>query len=333
MSVLGSMYDGEENEVLEFKEFYLKIHPDTYLENEKIYEIIKYGIWKSELNKIILDNIKFYLKIYIPKYVSCYFNSKNNGKLIIGINDYGEITGIPFNGNLDLQLIKNYISSNISKYLKGISSLSSIINITLIKLNVILELLEDNVDERIKIMNEKFNSYKSKIRSYKEAKANWIKKMSKYCVKIHTIINNKQLRKELIEFIKENNGNISIIQELEKNKEIPVLLNEEFYINMKDKNHIVYWATIFKDHHIELFQLIRPTKCLLPSLTNSSNILSKISDMRHKFISNNNDINYYLIVIDIFGKNNKNNIYFRLPNSNEWIYRKRINSEYGPGCI
>ena len=333
MSILGSTFEDVENQVLEFKEFYLKLHPDTYLDDNEIYEIIKYGKWHDRLNTIILDNIFYYLKIYIPKYLSCYFNSKNNGKLIIGISDFGEITGIPFNGNLDIQIIKQYISSNISNYIDGINDITTSLNIKLINLDIIIELLEDPIDERIKVMHEKFELYKKKLDFYKDAKRKWIKEMSKYCVKIHTIINNPQLRKELIQYIKDNEGDISIIQQLEKNEEIPVILNEDFYINMKDKTNIIFWATTFKDHYIDTFQTVRPEKDILPSLINSSIILSKISDMRYKFLKSNRNLKYYLITIDILGKNNKNDVYFRLPNSNVWYYRKRITSEYGPGCI
>ena len=334
MSILGTFYGDTENQILEFKEFYLKLHPDTYLDEEDIYKIIKEGIWHDKLNQIILDNINFYLKVYIPKYVSCYFNSNNNGKLIIGIDDVGEITGIPYNGDLNVDTIKEYIIKNISQYITGIESINSAINVSLIKLDVLIELLENPVDGRIQLMHDKFALYKKTIDSYKEAKYNWIKKISKYCVKIHKVLNHPQLRKELIEFVKKNGGNQTIVDLLETDKEITVKLNDEFYERMKDKNDIVYWATSFKDYHIEIIQTIRPEKDILPSLINSSIILSKISDMRHKFITANKDINYYLIVIDILGKkNNKEAVYFKLPNSDTWYSRTRIESEYGPGCI
>jgi|SaaInlStandDraft_6_1057023.scaffolds.fasta_scaffold03376_9 hypothetical protein len=333
MTILGTFYGNCENQTLEFKEFYLKLHPDTYLDDDTIYEIITTGRWHDKLNMLILDNIKYYLKVYIPKYVSCYFNSQNNGKLIIGINDIGEITGIPFNGTLNLDQIKSYIMTNISQYITGINALSSAINVSLVKVNILNEILEDNVNDSIETMHENLLSYKSIMKKYKQSKEIWFVKISKYCVKIYKIINDSTLRQELIGFIKDNNGSNTIIKLLENNNKIPITLNEEFYKRMKDKNDVIYWATSFKDHHIEIIQLLRPKRKILPILTNSSIILSNISDMRYKFINSNENINYYLIVIDIFGKNNKKEVRFRLPNTDIWYSRTRVNLNTGPGCI
>jgi len=55
--------------------------------------------------------------------------------------------------------------------------------------------------------------------------------------------------------------------------------------------------------------------------------------MRYKFITSNKNINYYLIIIDIFGKNNEKEVLFRLPNTDIWYSRTRINLDTGPGCI
>jgi hypothetical protein len=333
MPVLGTYYGNSENQILEFKEFYLKIQPDEYLDDDIIYDIIKTGKWHNGLDKLILDNIKYYLKIYIPKYISCYFNSQSNGKLIIGINDSGEITGIPYRGNIDIDYIRSYITELIPRYTRGTKTIHSKIKISIEKLDVSIDFLEDPVNKLIKLMHNKLYMYKSKFSKYNDAKKIWITKLSKYCVKIFNVINDSILRSELIQFIKKNNGNANIIKHLENTQEIPVTLNEEFYIRMKDKTDLIYWATSFKDYHIGKIQKIRPSCDLLPSLINSSIILSKISDMRYKLINANKDINYYLIIIDILGKENSKDIQFRLPKSDIWYKRTRVCLNSGPGCI
>ena len=62
-------------------------------------------------------------------------------------------------------------------------------------------------------------------------------------------------------------------------------------------------------------------------------ILSKISEMSLYFYKNNENINFYTIIINIFPQETKNIVDFRLPGSNNWYSRSRISLSDGPGCI
>ena len=91
---LGSYYPYKETKILEFKEYCFKLAPSLEFSKEQIINYVK-GNWDLELDKFNNQNIKIYFDYYVPKYLSCFGNSKINGKLIIGIDDNEEVTCIP----------------------------------------------------------------------------------------------------------------------------------------------------------------------------------------------------------------------------------------------
>ena len=332
MSLLGNYFDDESHD-LEFKEFYLKISPDFLLSTEDISNIINTGVWSSDMNKIINMNIRMYFRYYIPKYVSCYMNSNINGRLIFGIDDFGEISGIPYLGDIDINSINSYFRKVLATYVNGLSDFKKV-SLEVKKLNIDINILDDLIAEQIKDMNKKLDEYNRINLEYKQKKIKWLKEINKYSTKFYNIMNRKDSREKLTAFCKKHNAAKHIIHLLESNAEIPVELNKIFYKRFKDKNDVVYWAGEFKDYTIDRLQEIKPVKGDLPKITNNCLLLRKISDLRYRFVKFNNNINYYIIIINVNGKNNNNAVSFRLDsNTKDWLVRSRIVTSAGPGCI
>jgi hypothetical protein len=330
--MLCSYYPSDENEQLEFKEFYLKIKPSVIFTESELSNIVLKGLWHDKLNDLININIKSYLKYYIPKYTSCFLNSRINGQLIFGINDESEITGIPYKGEINPVELNCYVKQKISKYIRGISDINNI-TVSVKKLEVDLKIINNNITTIIYTMKQRLQKYKKIMSEYKKKKKKWIKEMSKYSTRFYNIFNIPESRKNLLHFCKERKANSNIIKLLESTDEIPVELNKIFYKRFKDINDIVHWAGEFKDYNIDRLQKIKPIKGEMPKLLSYSMILSKINEMSLSFYKNNENINFYTITINILKKETKNIVEFRLPGSNNWYSRSRISLPEGPGCI
>ena len=119
--LLGEQLNSNESMEIEYKEFCFKRNIYNYFSKKQIKHILLTGKLDESFNSKIYDNIRVYFNTYIPKYASAFYNSNiQNGVLKIGINDYGEVTGIPYIGNLDEMKCKSllkesmkYINTNI----------------------------------------------------------------------------------------------------------------------------------------------------------------------------------------------------------------------------
>ena len=146
------MYLGEqmkECETLqnEYKEFCIKTNIYNYYTQEELDDIIKTGKLTKQFNNMILDNLKLYCDIYVPKYASAFTNSRiKNGNIQIGVNDHGEVTGIPYNGELLEPDIIKLVETSKQKYL--FKNIKTKVKIT--KLRYHDKLISDNSEEIIK---------------------------------------------------------------------------------------------------------------------------------------------------------------------------------------
>merc|ERR1711907_407116 len=108
-------YFPKENKELEFKEFCIKTPLDTNISPQEAEEILEKRIWNPKLQPVIIKNLNIYIDSYLPKYICTFINTNINGTFYIGINDYGEITGIPFMYEMKQELIIDLIKESIIK--------------------------------------------------------------------------------------------------------------------------------------------------------------------------------------------------------------------------
>jgi hypothetical protein len=121
---LGDYY-GDESLKTEFKEFCLKICPSTEFSNDEIFYFLESGKMNIDLSRFVLKNLKYYVKVYLARYMSCFMNGKINGELYFGINDYGEVTGIPSTIEIDYNVIEKIVDRNLFDYVKSDDEITS----------------------------------------------------------------------------------------------------------------------------------------------------------------------------------------------------------------
>ena len=107
---------GEEKKDCEYKVFTfnpLVISSEDaliYLENRKFV-----------FDDSVIDTLKKYIQIYLPKYICSYYHPKSElskGYFYIGISDDGTVSGIPFMGSINTDFINLSIDKIFSKFLK-----------------------------------------------------------------------------------------------------------------------------------------------------------------------------------------------------------------------
>lgn len=324
--ILGSpFYIREEGETSEFKEFCLDTTSCRNIYNETdIIDIIKNGIISSKLSNLIEKNFYQYLDKYIPKYYSCFCNSDLKGKLILGVNDCAEITGIPFSDKMSKKTIMNYIKKNTLKLIKGAKNINDF-KIKIIKLKKDNSLIynsqcDKDLNNYIKTRDERKKIFENYNKIYKK----WHDELE---VKSGKLINILNIDKDgLINYIKKNNGPFHIINYLINNNSF-IIPRGTIMMNRKtDINDYIYWLVKYKDLCTQEVINRKPMKPYYRLTIDPYIILDRLSDLRYKFI-NNNKINYYLIIININGTNKKTTMQFY--NKNKFIIRKRV----GSSCI
>ena len=127
------------------------------LSNEDSISLLENKKWI--FNEYTLKNIASMIKIYLPKYTCAYLsnNYDDNSELFFGIDDIGNIKGIPYDGILDINYIKEIFVQVMKSHIKidECLNIEDYINIELININYenneILENIHPYYKEYLKI--------------------------------------------------------------------------------------------------------------------------------------------------------------------------------------
>jgi len=318
---LGEPLNLVENEKYEFKEFCLdKYTSCSSFTEEETMDIIKNGIFSPKFNKLIKTNLFYYLQKYIPKYYCSFCNSNLKSKLIIGVNDLGEITGIP-SFNLSETEIKNYIKNYVFKKINGKDININDFNINVIKLEKDKTMLHDVSRDLLQdyIINKNtrqliFDEYNKK---YKE----WHTELQIKSGKLIRILNDPLEKQQFINYLNKNKASNKIINYIKNNNKFIIPRGHNMKQRKEDKNDYIYWLTQFKDKQQKDMVNIKPVKPYYKMCIDPYIILDKLTDLRYNYIDNKK-INYYIIVIEINGQSKTSPLFYY--KKNKLIYRKRI---------
>lgn len=340
---LGQQLDEKESLEHEFKEFCLKQCILNYYDIGEIENIIHTGVLDRNFNKIIDKNIEVYFMYYIPKYMAAFSNCDvKNGFLSVGINDYGEITGIPYFGDLNksnlqsylLKAIKNVRGSNNSKKIKTeyVKHLKvKVINVDTQDSNIILY---DNSSQLVDRMKKQKDDYDNEYTTYLKNRKQWMTCFLSYTKNINQLLADK--REEIVEFITIHNPDSSS-NIIEKIQDTHLVISPDCIEKHKDdKHHHLYWIFRFKDHSVNEFLRVKPVPPMMPKILNAPyTLITHLSNLRAKFVYRNKDIKYYLIQITFSGRiKNMKHIEYYNNFKKTWITKRRVlHPLYGPCCL
>lgn len=337
------------------------IHTKNILSNSEMEYIIHNGELTKNLQNIIENSFDKYLSL-LPKYISSYFNSNMYGELYLGVTDDGIITGIPYlkktMKQLNVKRIKEMIYQKF-KYIKCINvndkEILDNIDIELYEVNYQSHLSKlycknENSDLHIETYKKRIDEYNKKMQNYRqELRNNWMVFIDKYRIKLETFINDLELRKELIQYMIENNASINLINELKQNKYIS-MPDGDTIREVKDNNTtIIYWLTHYKDLQIVNLVEKKPQKPYLDlaGIIFPNIMIRRIDILHNKIIENKknirNGLTYYLVKIKFNGQNFKDNKYqnmkvkyhsasFKETKASHWVMGYRCIYDNSPYC-
>ena len=339
--ILGDYIGFDESKLIEFKEFILKIDPLSFTEIDDIKEMITSGKVVDNFNDIIINNLNHYFKFYLPKYISAFGNLKTDtefGNIYIGVNDFGEITGIPFTGEFDLEII-NGIKDIIKIFLdtKNIDTIFSKIQFEVIKVSNNTDMLNDPIESILKEHNNKYRDAKNAYIDYIHLHREWISKIDHFTIKLSTYLTEPSYRHEVAEYIRSKTDNkeyLKIADQLDSTYQFEFLTGIEVSEQKNDKLNVYHWVTNFKDEYIDNIKLQRPIRMGNIQI-NCDEVYEHqfqyLTNLRKRFIENNN-INYYIIKISI-PTNSNEIIGFTNIGSSKVIYKTRHVIDGIPCCI
>lgn len=341
MFKLNSFY-GRETSNLEFKEFCLKYNKNELLTKDLIIQMIEQNYIDECVPYLIKYNLKEYIKYLIPKYTTCFGNASINGEIVLGVNDYGEITGIPIHKSMNIKHIEDNLNQTIKNTIKQnlkckTQNLEKYINIQFQKLIIDNNILSHN-DE----INEIYENYCNReiennniIQKFYEEKALWLSELNQYCTKLYTIINTRKTRNELINYILKYNNNIEnkekLTNILKTNKIINVPFGMDIAYIKEDKTNIIYWLTEYKDAMMKMMLDKKPQKPTNIFYVNFYSKFLRLTTLTKRLINANYD--FYILNIKFNLENLKDDFIYKSSKNNKWIHRCRTIIDGNPCCL
>jgi hypothetical protein len=304
------------------------------LSNDDGIELINNRKWI--FNDYVIKNIKSMINIYLPKYTCAYMSNKLDdiSSLYFGVDDFGNIKGIPYQGEINEIKIKNQIYEVINKKIKCETDNINIleyVDFELIKINYEKEKKINDIHPYYKKYLELKDEYHIKKEKYLRRKETWYKLSIRYNQKLLDLINNKETRQELINYIELISPFNPAIKLLKSDIIFECYSTDEILMYKYDYNSVFHWVMEWKDKMLLFIKSIRPKFCFkMPCYVYPTSILMSIDSMLPYWFKFNQNMNLYLIKFKIKPhdkiKIQYKNIY------NEWTSCIRLLNENGPSC-
>lgn len=326
---------GEETITKEYKEFTFN-HIGLDFDTNIAEKLVANATWV--FNKYIENSIEKYLKIYIPKYTSAFMDSyakTSFGELYIGIDNFGNVQGIPYQGELLENKINTQIDSLIDKYI--ISSdkeyIKKNIKCDIIKINYENDNILDQ-PELYKRYTEMIKDYSEKEQAHNQILKEWYKEFLSYTQrKLIDLFNFEPSRSKLYDYIKENDSVNPVLKMIDEGYQLEAKTHEEINDVKEDINEPYYWICKWKDKMVDEIKPLKP----IPKHRNDFcnflqpiNILMKVNPMIPWWIKNNENINLYVIKITFLKTRDDIDIHYL--DSFDKVNRCFRTFEYGQPC-
>ena len=313
---------GKESKTTEYKVFAfnpLKISQDDAI------EYLSTGIFS--FNESVIETIKNYIDIYLPKYICSFMNPISNideGYLYFGICDNGDVSGIPYNGNMSVIFINSQINKVFNKLLK----FNNVEEKEEIKNCISFTIINVNKENLKKTKNNIYNNYLKEIKKindnnilYEKKKNIWKKMFNTTAVKLNDMINNEETRSIIWEFIKEKTNYSkklfknkyshlekycdvydywNLLYEIKSKKQFEKLKTHEILYAKNDKLNIYSWIILWKDSKNNLLKKAKP-KISKKNIDKNYPIflLSQSTKMIPLWVNKNKNLNLQIIKITI----------------------------------
>lgn len=345
----------------EYKECTLYWNKDFNYDFNTILKIFKSGKWI--FNETIKNTIKTYLEKYLPKYISAFSNTMiKSGDLYIGVDDNGYVKGIPFKGEININYI-NYIIDDVLNSLLCLpnSNFRKNLSVEIIKLKFNKEYPNNSeYNSAIKKFEEGIKSHEK----YLLHKNKWDKILNFHQTKLFVSLNkerkkyrnymsdNEKFQKKdykhtysHLEYLCDVPNYYDLLADLkikkfkfipgEKVNEYKNLMNKNYTnFHYREINDIILFYNFgrYKDFCIESILNLKPKKNRFrANETYPKFILSQIRVMLHSWLSNNRNINLFVIKIRI--NNEYNNIHYYNTKKRKFEKCSRELNEKGPITI
>ena len=307
----------------------------------------------EDFNIIVKKNLKKKLKHYCPKYWAGFANGGViNGKLTLGVDDWGIIRGIPYIGELPYEDLKDKIKKYLNLYLRNEKNIKinyeEFVEIKFIKLRYneleVEKYYKQQHPEFLRYL-EKKKEYDEKIRVIREEFENWKIRYSFIQQKLVNLLNNSESRILILNFMRTyvpevhiltisgyNNINLEedrnfVVKLLESDYKFKPLTGNESREFFVDRKNPYCWAYEWKEYKCKELMLLRPSpsRILFPEVNTPFNLINSVVNMIPYWMANNENINLYLLQLNFkFDKVEIDKSFRWRYYNKKWIYSRRI---------
>ena len=309
---------------------------------EHLPELIEKKTFTGIHNNLVHQSVITTVKKYFAKYFSAMSRTNiddNFGRLYLGVNDDGFITGIPVTTLLEKTKIKTIIDEIIRNNIRGIHNgkvcddtkkfFSEKIIINIYDVDHEVDSSNDfSLDEFIDQIECEEIEHEQLWRIYLDEINQWRQHLAKYNVKLSILSNDPDLKEELLAYCIENNANNEIISMLKSGEEIKI---ERGVADRKhDPNNFDYWVANFKE--IMLHKFNRPSKPIRPSIFGRERLRHCLNNplQMGKYWK---QVRYQFIEI-VLPMNTHEDRWIEYLDGSEWVSRvRKIKSTGDPCCV
>jgi hypothetical protein len=235
-----------------------------------------------------------YIEYYIPKYYTAFMNSHIKGSLFLGLNDYGFVHGIPFQGELPIAQLNEIIYKSLYT---NVNCFQNAIEIKWIKVENIPKPSVPIIPEYTKYIEEK-QKYDDSYNMWYELMTDYEIKFAFYSRKLVKMGNETECRKLIVDYIKSiepNNKNIIFFESM---IEITPKEPDEILKVKEDPNEPIYWIMRWKDYIIEKIRNEKPQFNIdFPQYNVPLNLITNVGTMIPYWKQNTTDLNSYVLQI------------------------------------
>jgi len=258
---------------------------------------------KFDFNSNVERGLEKYFKDYLPKYICGFMNAQIDGTFLIGVNDYGFVKGIPYQGVLSEELITKKIFKHIYDRVKFMDKIPSAIMKQFVDIKLI------DIAKPVKPsnpINPKFRNYllekeeyRKKYNEFVEKTDNWKLRFAFVNQKLVELVNNIESRILIKDFIRRHDPTNPVISLLDSDYQMESNNHDEICLLREKSDNAYYWVCLWKD---EMIDYIRSQRPVFNEEFNSSipaNLIVSAYEMIPYWVTYNENMKLYVIQVQI----------------------------------